>query len=541
VNGMGADGTKRKNKPQNFFGAFIRAGGAGSSMRIRFFVFLFAAVILMIPFIAAILLSTGQFSQSRNEIEKYIEKEFSAIYQNFTGKYGNMSIQLVSLSRSVSAGMEQFLSQRNITAKNLQDYPEILEELIGNELNRLMLSLERTDCSGVFIILDATVNPALTDAENSRAGLYIRHSEPRVQGPTATIFDYYRGFPHIAYQNHLGLTKAWEMEFDIEGRGFFLLPMEAGRNTSLPLNRLNYWSMESIIPGLYETMIVSSIPLIDSSGAVFGVCGIEISAWNFGHKHAPDDSDYKGVVSIIGEMSGERIKLENALFAGKQTATRAFRSQNIITVSPRTSLSEYTLENGNIYLGLHEEIRLYAADSPFTGQRYAMMLLMPKELLSEAQNRERAQLILICAGILLIGAVISGIISIKYLTPIMSAFEAIRSGNLDGLRTNIAEIDDVIGEIRNIRTKGSPLPEDIFNEFIKRTGTLLPVEKKIFYYYIDGTADKEIMPALFITKEALRKHSERIYEKLNVSGKNALMLYIELIKMSGQINKIAER
>jgi len=78
------------------------------------------------------------------------------------------------------------------------------------------------------------------------------------------------------------------------------------------------------------------------------------------------------------------------------------------------------------------------------------------------------------------------------------------------------------------------IPDGFFADFKKRVLTLTLVEKKILKSYIDAKTDKEIMSALYITSEALRKHCERIYYKLGVSGGEELMLYIRIIKMSGQ-------
>jgi len=78
------------------------------------------------------------------------------------------------------------------------------------------------------------------------------------------------------------------------------------------------------------------------------------------------------------------------------------------------------------------------------------------------------------------------------------------------------------------------IPDDFFADFTRRILTLTPVEKIILKSCINAAPDKEIMSALYITNEALRKHYERIYYKLGVSGNEELMLYIRLIKMSGQ-------
>jgi len=78
------------------------------------------------------------------------------------------------------------------------------------------------------------------------------------------------------------------------------------------------------------------------------------------------------------------------------------------------------------------------------------------------------------------------------------------------------------------------VPDGFFADFAKRVLTLTLIEKKILKSYINGTSDKEITSALYITNETLREHCERIYYKLGASGREELMFYIRLLKMSGQ-------
>jgi DNA-binding CsgD family transcriptional regulator len=147
---------------------------------------------------------------------------------------------------------------------------------------------------------------------------------------------------------------------------------------------------------------------------------------------------------------------------------------------------------------------------------------------------------MICGATLLFGIVAAGVISSRYLSPLMSALGAIRSGRLDGVKTNIKELDHIIEELRSLRAKDMPLPDDFFAEVIRRISAMTPVEKKVFHSFIQGDADRDTMRALFLTKQALNTHIARICEKLGVPGREALLLYVEIIKMSGQTAKLTD-
>jgi len=196
------------------------------------------------------------------------------------------------------------------------------------------------------------------------------------------------------------------------------------------------------------------------------------------------------------------------------------------------------LNYGGTFLGKHNEAKLYPHDSPFSEQEFALALLISGSEIDSINNSEILRLVFICAGMLVLGLTVSYFAGRRYLSPIESALNAVRAGNLDDVKTNIVEFDALVEQIKSFRDKGRPFPDDFFIDFIKRVGTLSPIEKKILDLFIDSATDKEVISKLFITKDALKKHSERIYMKLGVSGKEALMLYVEFMKMSGQINKI---
>jgi len=481
----------------------------------------------------------GTFPQGTNEAARFINREFDRLNGQMSEQFGDITVQLVSLSQSLSRSIEFYLSERNIPVNRLHEHPEVLEELIGGELGRLLYALERTDASGVYMILDATVNPDLEGAENSRAGMYIRVSEPQVSGAATATYNYFRGFARIAYQNNLNIMVKWDMEFDVKDRDFYHTPINESKTSSLPLSKLYYWSMDGIIPGLDDVSVKCSIPLIDSAGNAFGVCGFDVSELNFNARFSPDSSDYRDIACIFGSVNGNSMNTDNALITGRYSLVSMIRGNRSITLTEGSELKQYTLNDGSIFLGDHNEVNLYPHDSPFSGQKHAVALVVSKNEIDAINNREIIRLVIICAGLLVLGLGVSFIAGRRYLNPIESALNAIRAGNLNSVKTNIVELDRLVEQIKTFQEKGRPFPDDFFMDFIKRTGTLSPVERKIFGFFVASASDNMIVSSMFITKDALEKHSVKIFKKLGVNGKEALMLYIELMKMSGQINRIS--
>lgn len=88
------------------------------------------------------------------------------------------------------------------------------------------------------------------------------------------------------------------------------------------------------------------------------------------------------------------------------------------------------------------------------------------------------------------------------------------------------------------RIANNPLPADLFGDFIRRAKTLTPAERTIFDYYLEGKSNKEIISLMYISLSTLKTHNSHIYAKLNVSSRDELSLYAELIRKSGKLADI---
>lgn len=141
--------------------AVRRAGRDGLSMRLRLFgmLLLFLNAILM-GFLLVLFL-TGTFHSGMQATRELLENELSYRAQNVYRSFGDISVQGVTLAGELSQSLERHLAERGAVPAGLGEDPALLEELLGEELARLSGALEKARSSGVFLILDATVNPEL--------------------------------------------------------------------------------------------------------------------------------------------------------------------------------------------------------------------------------------------------------------------------------------------------------------------------------------------------------------------------------------------
>ena len=127
--------------------------------------------------------------------------------------------------------------------------------------------------------------------------------------------------------------------------------------------------------------------------------------------------------------------------------------------------------------------------------------------------------------------------------------QAIRSEKVpDGAETGISELDELMAFVYSksndkLLQNDHTLPpkiEELFHTFAERAKTLSSAERAILNYYIDGHEITEIPELAFISIHTVKKHNSNIYQKLGISSRDELMLYIDLFRRLGRLNELTE-
>ncbi len=470
------------------------------------------------------------------------EKELSHLSQDIYDDFGNLSLSSVSLAEQLSTGIEAALLENEVKPSEMPEHPELVETILAREFGRLLAGLQHTKSSGIFLILNATANPYIHGAEYSRAGLLLKNMEASAVNPVYYDIRYMRGPASIARSNEMTLLPQWKMEFDVSKAGYFTVPIGTTMESDLrdlPLSRLYYWCPKSEFDHSDSAMLCSA-PLIASDGTILGVAGFEVKCMLFKSNYSPDNSTQNRIFCMLAPYDGKFLHMDKAMFAGSYFAGDVIPSSNTEILTGTGQLNRYTC-NSNSYYGLDNTIRLYAVNSPYEQEEWRIALLVPEADMNEqiaGQNRSIiVWLVLLTAACF----VLSIHISRKYVHPVRTAFDTIKSKKMDKHRkTKIPEIDDLI-EFLTLQDEESGRPVTtssahstaMFEVFVENIKTLTPAEKAVFDLYMEGHTAREIAGILFLSINTIKTHNKRIYMKLNVSSRKELLVYTKMMQELG--------
>ncbi len=527
-------------------------GKPGLSMQLRLFVFLILFLLAVMSGVLIILLLTGALKAGEGEAKTVFESELEHIAEDIYVHFGNISVQGVALSNSLSLSIENKINDLGINIDNFKDYPQYLEEILAEQLDKLTSSLEKTKSSGVFLMLDATVNKNIENSEYSRAGIYIRNMEPNIINGLSSNLRFLHGPMSLALENNIYILPQWKMEFNTKNAPFFNSVMNTAKNSNLALSRLYYWTDSVSLKDDSADTMLCIVPLISKDKTVFGLCGFEVSSMLFKLSYSPNDSKYNYLFCMFSEFKNNEIKSNGSFFAGSYYYYHSDFGNEPLTINTNQKfLNIYKQKNNKEnYIGLHKIISLYPGDSAYKDDKRVLSILMPENNLNSILSKQNNLLIYCFSLLLIISIVICSFISKKYMKPVVRALDLLKTVNpAEVPKTNIIEIDDLIEFLAEQDEIANKIEEEksldfknqeyikstLFIEFIKNIDTLSMAEKAVFNLYLKGHTAKEIADILCLSINTIKTHNKRIYMKLNVSSRKELMVYI---KMMEETNKI---
>lgn len=518
----------------------IRSSGKnGLTLQRRSFAFFILFLVAVMSGLFLILFSTGAFTVGLKESQVFVKNELGHIAEDVSREFGVLSIEGVALSKHLTKKIEKRLNAANLTPTELKKNPGLLEPILSESVGPLIAALEMNKCSGVFLTLDTTVNPALLDAKHSRAGLFFKNMEPNAINLSSPAIRFLRGPASIARQHNFSILPQWRMEFYVKPGDFFFTTLSTTAGSDLELSRLYYWNPSCTLAGDYEPAMLLCVPLIATDGTILGVCGFEVSAMLFKLKNTPDNTTYTRAFAMFAPMRGNTLDTSRALYAGNYAATPSQMDGSMSIKIQGNTLSSYTAPDGVIYSGLHQKINLYPKNAAFSDKEWALAVLIPEQDLSTYTMGQNHLILILLLVLLLFSVVVAALISRRYIAPVVGAIEMVKTHKLSEYeKTNIQEIDDLFTFLASQDTPddlSAPTedPEEastLFNTFVKNIETLSPAERSVFNLYMEGYTAKEITKILCLSINTIKTHNKRIYTKLNVTSRKELLVYVKMMR-----------
>jgi DNA-binding CsgD family transcriptional regulator len=518
------------------------------SLRLRLFALLvlFAAAIMLV--IAAILSASGVFSVGMSQSRMLLQNELSHISVSTDNSFETLTAEGIALSDRLQGRISDALKAQGATASGLRERPELLEGVLRECFDAAVAALDRNAASGVFVVLDATVNPETS----SRAGLFIRNMEPNALNHSDPSFYYLRGPIVLARENHMYVLPQWTQEFPVAPGDFFHKAVEGAAGGLAPA-RSYYWNPAQTLAEDYDTALLLCVPIVAADGTVLGICGFEVNSILFKMQNLPDNSVFSRVFSVFAPLT------EDGLLDGSMAMTSATYSVSLpgqlAMGSYEQGLLSFTGE-GEHYVGLAVPLQLYSKNTVHNDE-FLMAVLVPQEELEIYTARENGSLTILLVVLFFCAVGVAVFLSRRYLTPVTTAFEQIKRRDAEALKAvNVPEIDDLLDflakqdeerevEQRKMKRKLArlsaaadeqnyimPTPE-AYAAFLKNLKTLTRTEREVFNLYMQGHRAKDMPALLYRSANTIKKHNQHIYDKLGISSRDELMGFMKMMKDKG--------
>ena len=545
------------------------------SLKNRLWLFQIVLVLIILACIFIIANSSGVIEDLSENPYYTIKSDLNDIETELSKKCLSISNNTVELAKKLNKSIQKQLSVKELDPSQIKNNPDLIEGILSAEVEKACFAMEKSDVTGVFVFLNATVNPALERAKDSKAGFFIVNmNQNPLPYESRQLFLLY-GPAQLARENNMHLHTQWELELSVAPNTFkrrtnlFKKPFEAAlANIGEDIYNLGYWNPLYLPADNTDKVISFSVPLLDKAGNPYGVCGLVMSKIAFENilrqKSSPE---FEREVLLFSTQIGAGINMDNALVCGTNSSWLINDNSKLLYISPISAGSEklmdyyFTTPSKDRILGCNVKARLYPGKSVFKDENWTLALILPKNDVTAKITRlyyALAQLLL-----LFIASIFITFFTSKYcISPLLDAIKKLKD-NEPHVKTNIIEIDDLIKFLRERSEaipdgKSSPQPllhrqtgynaktavlikdesacttsgqgasllsQEQYIQFEERLMTLSNAERRIFNLYIEGHDAKEICKMLYISINTLKTHNRRIYTKMNVSSRVELLKY----------------
>lgn len=507
------------------------------SMQHRLMIYFLSITVVIISILLVVCAATDLLTFSERHVNQGLSMALDNSVSKITEQFDHINAQCIKLSNQVSTEIEYLLKKNHQLFYDFNDNPEQIQELQQAIYNPLNMTIELLGCSGAYVIFDATVNTKAENSEKSRCGLYIRRTSVNDSNPVDAETALFRGMKEVARKNKLELHNRWNMEFDTEKFPFYRLIKQS---TPIRVADSYLWSRKEELTGTWEKAMILVVPITGNNGEFYGICGVEISELYFRLAYPSSESEFGTIVTVLSPREQGNLCLSGGLCGAEKRGK--FIEENY-QIKSSDNFNYYTSDRKQ-YIGLSQDISI--SDSQLDNTEWIVSVLSPASNFHDYAVKRKVILVTVFAVLLIIMIIMSVLLSKRYVRPIAKQLQAIQNGNLShDSKTGLSEIDELLNFLKMQKQSAVPenggIPEgvqEIFDNFIKRTKTLTNAEYNILEYYINGYQIMDIPDLAYISMSTVRRHNRSIYEKLEVSSRDELMLYIEMLRRCGRLDEL---
>ena len=530
--------------------------GKKQSMKRKLLIYMLILVTLILILLLSGLLLLGQFTGAKQKTFETLDFQADVFSRQIETHFEGLAVMGIHLSVDATGAIENYLAKNNMVFSDINNSEKNVAAIQESVFNILQQKLLETNCSGAFIVLNATVNMAADNAASSKTGLYLQRSSLDYSENSILL---YRGLPELGKKHGVMPHRKWRLEFNTD---MFPNYAELINGAKAPLTNAYRISDIFTLTGTSERAMLMTLPIIGSDTTVYGLCGFEISESYF-KQIFNQPSKLNHAVFTINKGSKVSISNENSFSCG---ITNGYYLPPKGAYTSSAFGNGMTLFQGNdsAYIGVIKQINLCKDRDSFF-----LTTLIPKQDYNKWLFDDTLRIILLILLILAATVGCSYFFTRKYLSPIKVSLEQLKQKEYDR-RSGISEIDDLFAflaeqdrtnemafdairrektdilasleQIKNMHNetirqverlaysrKDEVDPYD-YNDFKNGLRLLTEREKEILDLYVSGKTVKEIIAQTGLKESTIRFHNRNIYNKLGVHSLKQLLRYSAIMQ-----------
>lgn len=368
-------------------------------------------------------------------------------------------------AEEIIARIEQITAQRGAALTDIQTDAALNQQILDGLKEDIIGTLRTCGTTEIFVVLDGNAVVA-GEKDNVKAGVYLRNSNPDFYSNDNQDLLFERGVPALSKSWKISLDSYWSAGFDFSDKEYedhfcFTKPFQAACDSeSKDFENFAYWGYGYPINNLDKGVLSYSIPLIASDGSVIGVMGVGINAEYFSNfiNYRELAEGHSGACFLARTTDG--VHFEPVIFNGPAYNKNSFLNHEVvIREEGRDSLLYLYLEgeDESSTCASVEYLQLYDSNTPFEGERWALVGLQPESQLMAAYNGAQMMLILLDLSGILIGFISVFWTSRLVSRPLRRLMEDLRGSDshkpIHLERLKVEEIDELINAIESLSAR----------------------------------------------------------------------------------------
>jgi len=552
------------------------------SMRRKLFGYMFLLAALLLLALISGLILFGRFANTGETTYEALDIQMEMFQRDVFAHFDRLAAASIELSEDVGFFLEMYLSEKEISLDDLNDAEDEITALQDAMLEPLRQRLLQEDCSGVFVMLDATINSAVEHAAHSRTGIYLQQSGYKTLDKTILL---YRGQTQNGKDHEILPHRKWQLEFRTDRFPNYEQVLSCA---SLPPEQAYLLTDRFTLPGTSEDAMLMVSPVVGSDGTFFGVCGYEIS-FSFFKTYYAQPSKIAHLTCLLTKSDGQTLDPLSGFSCG---VSQGYYRE------PKEPLSIEAADYGLLrllgeelsYIGITRELSLSPNNTPYT-----LAVTILKSDYDRLVMKTLLQNVLLWALLLFFAVSCCMIFSRRYLSPILKGLEQIKSEDRSQAQSSVLELNDLLVFLseqdqryeeslsaltlekqtaqtekerlqleyeraqvayKNAReeylraqqelscakteldrlaySRKTEIDPDDFQNFKTGLSTLTKMERAIFAYYLEGKSAQEILDLAGIKQGTLKFHNHNILQKLGVSSRRQMLRYAEFMRYQGE-------